>query len=293
MCRGIIIKNKLLVFLILALPSILLALPVFYFVGVPAGIVTLVVLAFIDWKIYRSSGWIILKWYHCEAMPLGEYANVHSTLYTFSEKVSIGFPKPFIFGSMVPVIFSVGTDSASKIVMSRGLLELLDEKELESVIAREIARISESGMAQNTFISMLAGTVASLATAALWMSLLGGFGQEDDPAPRFIRFVAMGLVMLPAALLVYLGSRDQVLSSDAKAVSILGRKDDLVSALNKIDTEIRLHSLEYFNPAHAQLFVVNPVKVNSLYDIHLSLFVAKPDMKHRLMVLDNTGTTLD
>ncbi|WP_406661212.1 M48 family metalloprotease [Methanolobus sp. ZRKC3] len=267
----------------------MLALPVFYFAGLAAGLLVLVLLAFIDWKIYHLSDRILLKWYHCEAMPLAEYANVHSMLYTFSDKVSIRLPKPFIFESMVPVIFSVGSDDASKIVMSRGLLELLNKRELEAIIAREIARISEGDVAQNTFISMMAGIIASLSTAALWMSMLGGFGQEGDPAPRFIRFVAMGLVMLPAALLVYLGVSDQVLSSDAKATSILGQKDNLASALKRIDTEIRLHSVEYFNPGHAQLFVVNPVKVNSLYDIHLSLFVAKPDMTQRLMALSSSG----
>jgi heat shock protein HtpX len=166
-------------------------------------------------------------------------------------------------------------------------MELLNENELDSVVAREIARISEGNIAQNTFVAMLAGVIASFTTVALWGSMLSGFGQEDDPVPRFIRFMTMGLVMLPAALLVYLGSSDSVLSADSKAVDMLVKKDYLVSALKRINTEIRLHSVEYFNPGHAQLFAVNPVKVTSLYDIHLSLFVAKPDMMQRLKALEN------
>jgi heat shock protein HtpX len=288
-----IIKNKLLIFFIFALPSILLTLLASYFGGMVVGLAVMALLALISWKIYHSSARIILKWYHCEVMLPGKYANVHSILRLFSERLAIHIPEPFIFDSMVPIIFSIGGIKSSKIVMSNGLLELLTEKELESIIARELVCISEGKVAQNTFVVMLAGVVTSLSTAALWASLLAGFGQETDPAPRFIRFVATGLVMLPAALLVYLGSSDQVLLLDTKTASILGKKDDLVSALRRMYTEIRLHSVEYFNPAHAQLFAVNPVKVSSLYDIHLSLFVTKPDMAHRLMALGSSGITLD
>lgn len=281
-----IIKNKIFIFLIFVLPSILLALLGYYFRGIIAAVLVLLLFALISVTLYISSAKIILKWYHCEPIPSGIYVSIDQSLRYLSGKLSISVPELFIFKSDVPIIFSLGTRKGSKLVISAGLLELLNVNELESIIARELTNISEGNLAHNTFVAMLAGLVSSLSSAAMWISLLTGFGQEDDPAPRFIRFVSMGLVMLPAALLVYLGGSDRVLLIDAKAATILGEKYNLKSALKRMYTEIRLHSVEYFNPGHAQLFAVNPVKVHSLYDIHLSLFVAKPDMQQRLMALD-------
>lgn len=153
-----------------------------------------------------------------------------------------------------------------------------------------MARISEGDISCETFIAFIAGIVASFSTIAMWMSILGGFGQEEDSAPKFIRFIVMGLVMLPTSLIVYLGSVDSILYLDIMAAKILERKEYLISALNRIYNDINLNSTEYFNPGHVHLFAMNPIKVNSLYDIHLSLFEAKPDYSQRLEAINRIDT---
>ena len=227
-----------------------------------------------------------MRLYGCEYMSPEEYADAHQMLKNLSEKFSVKCPKLHIFDSSTPIIFTVGSNKKYDILMSYGLLQLLNNNELEAMLAREIARISEGNVSHNTFVAFVAGIIASFSTIAMWMSMLGGFGQEDDPAPRFIRFVAMGLVMLPASLIVYLGSVDSTLYSDIMAAKTLGRKQYLTSALKRVHNDINLNSVEYFNPGHVHLFAMNPVKVNSVYDVHLSLFEAKPDISQRLKAVE-------
>ncbi|WP_342304718.1 M48 family metalloprotease [Methanolobus sp. ZRKC5] len=251
-----------------------------------AGLVSLLVIYVLSRQIYLSASKLIMRWYGCEYMSPTEYSDLHYILNELSEKFSIECPKSHIFDSSTPIVFTVGSKKKYDIVMSYGLLELLNNDELEAMLAREMARISEGNVSHNTFVAFVAGIIASFSTVAMWMSMLGGFGQEGDPVPKFIRFVAMGLVMLPAALIVYIGSVDSTLHSDIVAVRTLGSKQYLASALKRVYNDINLNSVEYFNPGHVHLFAMNPVKVNSLYDIHLSLFEAKLDLRQRLKAVD-------
>ncbi len=222
-------------------------------------------------------------------MPPVKYADVHRTLDRLAEKFDVKCPIPYMLRSSVPILFTVGSARKCEIVMSPRILDLLDSEELEALFAREMARVSEGSVPQNTFAALVAGIIASFSTIILWMSLLSGFGQENDPAPKFIRFLAMGIVMLPAALVVYLGSADMTLRSDMMAAKTLGNKKILISALKRAQTDMNLNCVEYFNPGHVHLFAINPVKVNSFMDVHLSLFNMKPDLSHRLRAIEGTG----
>lgn len=229
---------------------------------------------------------MILRWYGCEYIPRNEYADMYLILEKLSGLFSVRCPKPYLFDSQVPIVFTVGRKKRSEIVMSYGLLELLPENELEAIFAREIARLSEGIVPQNTFVALIGGLIASFSTIFQWIFMLIGSGGKDDSALKFIRLFAMGLVMIPAAIVVYVGSVDSTISSDVLAAKTLRDKEILISALKRIYYFIRINSFEYFNPGHVHLFAVNPVKVNSFYDVHLSLFDMKPDFSQRLKALE-------
>ena len=286
MVRGVSIKKNIWIYFLFIIISLPLVSLTFYFGGVIAGLVSLPVMYLLNRQIYRSASRFVMRWYGCKHMSTDKYADVHNILKNLSEKFSVKCPEIRVFDSSTPIIFTVGSNKKYSILMSYGFLELLSNNELEAMLAREVARISEGNVSLNTFVAFVAGIIASFSTIALWMSMLGGFGQEDDPAPKFIRFLAMGLVMFPAALIVYIGSVDLTLYSDVMAAKALESKQYLTSAMKRVHNDINLNSVEYFNPGHVHLFAMNPVKVNSIYDIHLSLFEAKPALMQRLKAVD-------
>lgn len=254
------------------------------------GVLSLLIMIILGRFIYRSVPRLILKWYGCRDLPTDTFVYVHQILDSLAGIFSLNRPKVHLFESSAPIIFTVGSKKISHIVVSQRLLDILEDDELEMVFAREMARIKEGNVPLNTFVALIAGIIASLSTAGLWMAMLSGFGQEDDPAPKFIRFVVMGIVMLPCSLIVYAGASDSTSKVDVEAVRVVGNKAVMSSALKRLHNDILLNSVEYFNPGHVHLYAMNPVKVNSFFDIHLSLFDMKPDLSERLSAIAEANT---
>lgn len=253
-----------------------------YFGGIVAGALSLVIIIILGRYVYLSAFRVLLKWYRCREPGQGELSTIDPIIDDLSSNFSVKRPKIYIFESSVPVIFTVGSHKGPCMVLSSRSLSILDKNELKCIIAREMVRIKEGSISQNTFVALVAGIIASFSTTALWMAMLSGFGNEEDPAPKFIRFVVMGIVMFPCSIIVYTGASDLTLKADTEVARVLGKKDVLVSALKRMHTDILLNSMEYFNPGHVHLFTMNPVKVNSFFDLHLSLFEMRPDMAQRL-----------
>lgn len=262
-------------------PVVLAAL---YFGGVIAGVVSAVVGIILSVAICRMSPKILLKWYGARKMSRENF--VYPYLAEYSSNADIPMPQPYVFDSAAPVTFTVGNNNRYHVLMSTALLDVLNEDELRSMLALEVAKISKGSVPANTVVAFLAGIIASFSTVALWMAMLTGFGQEDDPAPRFISFLAMGLVSLPSALIVHLFSIDSGMEADRTAASIVAEPHVLARALERSGTYIKLHVTGGFNPGHVHLFSVNPLKTNTLFDVYSSMFLTSPDVNQRVNYLE-------
>jgi heat shock protein HtpX len=264
----------------------------FYLGDLVLGILSFIIVLILCRIIYLSSSRFILKWYGCHDMASGEFVDISQMLDNLCSIFSVKKPKIHLFESSVPIIFTVGSKRKYHIIVSRRLLDLLEKDEMEMIFARELSRIKEGKVTQNTFVALVAGIIASFSTTALWMAMLSGFGQENDPAPKFIRFVVMGVVMLPCSLIVYAGASDSTSKADIEVVKVMKNKVSLSSALKRLHNDILLNSMEYFNPGHVHLYAMNPVKVNSFFDIHLSLFDMKPEISARLKVINEVDNAI-
>jgi heat shock protein HtpX len=162
----------------------------------------------------------------------------------------------------------------------------MDEDELRSLLACEAAKISAGSVPVNTFVALVAGSIMSLSTVAMWMSMLAGFGQEKDAAPRFARFLAMGLVSLPAALVVHIFGVNSTLKADDMAATAIKDGSLLCRSLYRANNYIRLHCAEDFNPGHVNLFLINPLRVNDLFDLYSSMFLIRPDPGQRVKMIE-------
>ena len=108
-------------------------------------------------------------------------------------------PEIYSFESRIPSIFTVGDGGNYSIAISTSMLEMFDELELEVLLAHEIGHIKNKDVVLNTVTAFLAGTIMSFPNFAMWCSILSGFGQPDDPAPRFFRFIATGHCCTPCS----------------------------------------------------------------------------------------------
>jgi heat shock protein HtpX len=207
---------------------------------------------------------IILKWYSAKRL---NDPKIEEMVKGISKKAGVNSPRLYVATSNMPNLFTVGKGSKNaSLILTSSVLALLDEEELKCALAHELYHIKK-GLRKRTVAATFAGLIASISTVAFWLSLLLGFGQEDDPAPNLIKKFAMSLGAPHAALIVNLASEeDQEIKADAFGAKFCSSSDNLSTALMKIG--VANHEV---NPGHAHLFFVNPLRreiFNSLFETH-------------------------
>jgi Zn-dependent protease with chaperone function len=265
----------------------------FYFGGPSIAAISLLIMLVLSTSIYRYSPKMMLMWYRCKAMPPAKHAEIDPALFFLASKFSIPYPKTCTFASAVPLVFTVGSFNNYSVVLSEGALDILDENEMKAVLTCEAAKIASGSVPVNTLVAFIAGGIVSLSNVAMWMSMLAGFGQEKDTAPRLARFLVMGLVSLPAALIVHLFSVKSTLRSDEMAARMMVNKSYLTGSLCVIDNYIQLRCTEDFNPGHANLFLLNPLRIHDMFDIYSSMFMSKPGIRQRVRLIEQTNDRAD
>ena len=280
---NIIKMDQLKIALFFVIPSIPFILIAGIFGGIPIAGVVLATMLILSYAIYRFSGRILIRWYGARKVDASESIEIHSILDNLSNLAQVPTPSPYVFESLIPAMFTVGTGDKALVAVSTKALDFFDQAELEVLLAHEMGHIKNGDVPLSTVTALFAGALASFSTTALWGSLLTGFGQEYDPAPRLIRFLAMGLVGPPAALLVHLSTlRAREYAADEVSVVLTDKPHLLVETLERIERYTKLQHLGEINPGHAHLFPVNLLKVEESYDLHLSMFDTHPGIQSRV-----------
>ena len=172
-------------------------------------------------------------------------------------------PKILVIDTPTPNAFVVGKTKRPSIVLTRGLIDLLDKDELRAVLSHEL--IQTKDLFVKSVVALFAGILISLSTVAYWLSLLTGFGQEDDPAPNLIKLFVMSLVAPIAAFIIRLMVNPYKYSIDLESLELHKNRGKLIDALRKIEES---------KPE----FDINPA--------HLHLFFAVPDLEEYVDILD-------
>ncbi len=259
-------RVKLLLLLImLALPMVMAGLLIGWMVvGMVKELILIAALVFavilvLACGFYFLSDNLLLRWYHAKEMQ-AKNSPLHEIVHRLATKVGIPVPKVFIVESAMPNAFATGRNAEhASIVVTNALLDLLDNDELEAVLAHELAHVKYGDTLIGTIVAVLSGALTALATFAFWCSIFTGFGQEDDPAPNLIKFFVTALVAPVAALIIQLMvSQSREYGADEQSLRTLGKTDTLISALEKL--ELKLNSDTYeVNPSHVHLFFMNPL----------------------------------
>lgn len=268
------------------------------FIPAPIIIALFVFLFLIALFFYFFSDRILLRWYHAK-----ELTDKNSPLYKITQRlaknVGIQVPKVFIVHSAMPNAFSIGRNAHAGIVLTDALIDLLDDEEIEAVIAHEIVHVRNGDVFISTIVAVLSGILTAVATFAFWLSIFTGFGQEEDPAPNIIKFFFSSLLSPISAFFVHIFvHRSREFIADEQSVQIHGKTHKLISALEKIERKLRENHHE-INPAHAHLFIINPLHENEieLLDFHLpnynALFQTHPKTQERIERLKRIGENVE
>jgi heat shock protein HtpX len=211
-------------------------------------------------------------------------------LWRMVENLSItaGLPMPrlYIVTDESPNAFAAGRSPKQAIVaVTTGLLERLDEEELEGVLAHEMSHIRNYDVRLMTWAAVLAGSIALLANVFLRFMWFGGNRREGGGAnPLVLIGVVAGLVLAPiAAVLIQLAiSRRREYVADASGAELTRYPQGLASALQTISAAAK-PSPRLGNQAIAHLMIAPPLSARGR---SLTVFATHPATEDRIARLN-------
>lgn len=206
---------------------------------------------------YFFSDKLVLRMHGAREVPEGEAPRLHGIVAELAQRAGIPKPRVFLVDDPHANAFATGRNPKNAVVaVTRGILEILDERELRGVLAHEIAHVANRDILVASVAAGLATAISHLANALAFSSLLGGGSDDEEGSPA--GGLLLMLVAPIGATLVQLGiSRSREYLADEAGARISGDPLALASALEKLQLSAeQLPSAA--TPATASLHIVNP-----------------------------------
>jgi heat shock protein HtpX len=164
------------------------------------------------------------------------------------------------------------------VAATEGILRILNDEELQGVIAHELAHVKH----RDILISSVAATLAAAIMMAARFAMFFGGGRRDDRDGGNPIAALATLILAPiAAMLIQAAiSRSREFDADAGGATIAGTPNGLVSALRKIESVARRVPLDA-NPATAHMFIIKPFSITGM----MGLFSTHPPTEQRIQAL--------
>lgn len=216
------------------------------------------------WFAYYYSDAMALYASGAVALPAeGEWQRVHRAVENAA--IAAGLPKPrvYLIDDTAPNAFATGRDPEhAAVAVTRGLVEKLDKRQLEAVLAHEMSHVGNYDIRVMSIVVVLVGVVVLLSDWFLRMSFWGGRSRSrDSGGSGILAIIAIVLAILSplfASLIQLAVSRKREFLADATGALITRDPDGLATALEKISRD--REPLEVANKATAHLYIANPFK---------------------------------
>ncbi|MDE2801258.1 MAG: zinc metalloprotease HtpX [Chloroflexota bacterium] len=283
----------------------MLAVLYLFFVTVMMALNVPIVLVIIIAGVMLAIQWfgsdkIVLRSMNAKVVTPEEYPKLHAMVDRLVERAGIPKPKVAVAMTDVPNAFATGRNQKNALVcMTQGIMQRLDDDELEGVMAHELTHIKNSDVKVMTLASFFATVAALLMNMLMWMTLFGGMGRHrvggghggSAAAALMVAYLVSILVYFVATLLILALSRYREYAADRGAAFLTGAPSKLASALQKISgviSRIPTDDLRKVETANA-FFIVSALKGESL----AGLFASHPPMDKRIARLHELARELE
>lgn len=193
--------------------------------------------------------------------------------------VRAGLPKPRVClcPQAAPNAFATGRNPQNAVVaVTEGLLRLLPPREIEGVIAHELAHIKHRDVLISTVAAVLAGIISY---AGYMLMIMGGRGR-DNPLGAVGAIAMIILAPLAAGLIKAAISRQREFAADSYAGALCGDPLKLASALARLEAGNERIPTDT-NPAFHNMYIAEPRSTGGL----MALFGTHPPIERRIAAL--------
>lgn len=236
------------------------------YLGGQSGLtIALIVSAVMNFVSYFFSDKIALAVYRARPVTREELPRVYNVVERLTGRIGLPMPKIYVLPTESPNAFATGRNpSHASVAVTHGILELLDDEELEGVLAHELGHVRNRDILISSIAATIAGAITWLARMAYYAEIFGfggGGGGGDGGRRRGGALSALLMLILApvAAMLIQLAvSRSREYEADHTGAEFTGNPFALARALKKLDAYSKRIPM-VASPSTAHLFIVQPL----------------------------------
>lgn len=259
---------------LMALMTVLLVFLGNYIGGQNGAMLAFIVAAGMNFFSYWYSDKMVLAMYRAQQVSESEAPRLYSMVHRLATRASLPMPKVYIIPGATPNAFATGRNPQNAAVaVTEGIMNMLNERELEGVIGHELAHIRN----RDILIGSVAATIAGAINMLYYIGFFFG-GRDDEEGGSPLASLLMMILAPIAAMLIQMAiSRSREYAADRLGAEISGQPLALASALERLERGIELRPMDA-NPASAHMFIVNPLRGKRF----ASLFSTHPSTEERV-----------
>ena len=223
-----------------------------------------------------------------------QYASLYGTVEGLALAAQIPLPKVYVVDDPSPNAFATGRDrKISAVVVTSGLLSMMDRRELQGVLSHELSHIADGDIQFMTIAVVFAGVIGIVAVVMRNALLFGGIGMGggrgrsgEGGAILVILAVVLGILAPIAAMLIRLAiSRKREYMADANGARMIRDPHALAGALRKLqayEANPKAQPVRNANEINASMYISNPFSAKSIGN----LFSTHPPLEDRIRKLE-------
>ena len=270
--------------LLLTLLTLILVLAGDYYGGEDGALLAFGIAAVINFISYFYSDKIALRMYNAQPVTREELPRVYAVVERLAGRDGIPMPKVYVIPTESPNAFATGRNpNHASVAVTHGILALLNDEELEGVLAHELSHVRNRDILTSSIAATLAGAITILARMAFWF---GGGRRRNGGLIGML--VMMLLAPLAATLIQLWVSRTREYEADASGAHLTGNPYALATALEKISGVSKQVPL-LASPNNAHLFIIAPLLSSQTWS---SLFSTHPPVQKRIERLIGRSSVL-
>ena len=228
--------------------------------GENGAILAFVVAAAMNFFSYFYSDKLALAMYRAQPVTREQLPRAYQVVERMTGRLGLPMPKIYVIPTDAPNAFATGRNPKhASVAVTHGILQLLNDDELEGVLAHELGHVKNRDILTSSIAATLAGAITLLARMGFWAGMFGGYGGRDRRGGGIGALLMLILAPIAAMLIQLAVSRSREYEADATGAHITGNPYALASALEKLDAYSKRLPMQLGSPSTAHLFIVQPL----------------------------------